>query len=81
MGAGVAGAGALAVRGVARVHIDGDAGVEAAIGAFDDIEEPVVSFHHRVAAGPGSGPGGCAGRFRPAWLWSKLPARGLGRWH
>lgn len=77
VGAGVAGAGALAVRRVARLHIDGNAGVQAAVGTFDDVQEPVAIFH-RVA--PGSGPGGCAGWFPPAWPWSTRPARDRGQW-
>lgn len=48
---GVAGAGAVAVGGVACFDIDGDAGIEAAIGTFDDVEKPGFASH-----GQGLGP-------------------------
>lgn len=63
MGAGIAGASALAMGLVARIDIDGDAGVQAAIATFDDVQEPGTTFH-----GAGRGPelGGCARPYLPA---------------
>src|SRR5574343_1416775 len=72
MGAGVAGAGAVAVGGVARFDIDGDAGVQAAIRAFDHVQEPGAIVHGRWLA---SVLRGYAVRYLLAWPWSKPPAR------
>lgn len=78
MGAGVASAAAVAVGGVARFDIDGDAGIEAAIRAFDHVQEPGATFHGRGLA---SGLHGYAGWFLRALPWPTRPARGHGRWY
>ena len=78
VGAGIAGAGAGAVRGIAGRDVDGDAGVDAAVGAFDQVEEPGFASH---GGRGGPAPGGCVRWCLPGGPCAIPPARGCGRWH
>lgn len=75
--AGVAGTRPVAMSGVTCFDIDGNAGVQAAIGALDHIEKPGLATHDAVL---GPRLRGCGELFRRAVRGLRPQGPGRGRW-